>query len=76
MHTYDDRENTESCDQHRQSFDCRNDLKRNLSSSAFLSEAISFGFYSKNNFWYNTQAEKIGRLWYVADRKQQVILPC
>ena len=41
-----------------------------------LSEAISFGFYSKDNIWYNTQGEKIGRLWYVADRKQQIILPC
>lgn len=41
-----------------------------------LSEAISFGFYSKNNIWYTSDGEKVGRLWYVADRKQQIILPC
>lgn len=41
-----------------------------------LSEAISFGFYSKDNIWYNSEGEKVGRLWYVADRKQQIILPC
>lgn len=41
-----------------------------------LSEAIAFGFYSKNNIWYTSQGEKVGRLWYVADRKQQIILPC
>ena len=41
-----------------------------------LSEAISFGFYSKNNIWYNSEGEKVGRLWYVVDRKQQIILPC
>lgn len=41
-----------------------------------LAEAVSFGFYSKNNIWYNSEGEKIGRLWYVIDRKQQVILPC
>lgn len=41
-----------------------------------LSEAIAFGFYSKNNIWYTSEGEKVGRLWYVADRKQQIILPC
>lgn len=41
-----------------------------------LSEAIAFGFYSKNNIWYTPDGKKVGRLWYVADRKQQVILPC
>lgn len=41
-----------------------------------LSEAIAFGFYSKNNIWYTSDGEKVGRLWYVADRKQQIILPC
>lgn len=41
-----------------------------------LSEAISFGFYSKNNVWYSSDGEKVGRLWYVVDRKQQLILPC
>ena len=41
-----------------------------------LAEAIAFGFYSKNNIWYTSEGEKVGRLWYVANRKQQIILPC
>ena len=40
-----------------------------------LSEAVSFGFYSKNNIWYNTEGEKVGRLWYVVDKNKQLILP-
>jgi hypothetical protein len=50
-------------------------VEKMLKTEYSLSEAISFGFYSKNNIWYNTDGEKVGRLWYVVDKNKQLILP-
>jgi hypothetical protein len=40
-----------------------------------LKEALNFGFYQKDNVWYNTEGKRIGRLWYVDNKAQQFIIP-
>lgn len=51
-------------------------IEKMLKTEYSLAEAQAFGFYSKNNIWYNTEGKKIGRLWYVENRGKQLILPC
>ena len=51
-------------------------IEKMLKTEYSLAEAHAFGFYSKNNVWYNAEGKKIGRLWYVENRGKQLILPC
>lgn len=40
-----------------------------------LSEAATCGFYVKDGIYYTPDGEKVGKLWYVVDKKEQLILP-
>jgi hypothetical protein len=40
-----------------------------------LEEATTCGFYVKEGTYYTPDGEKVGKLWYVVDKNQQLILP-
>jgi hypothetical protein len=51
-------------------------IEKMLKTEYTLKEAVSFGFYQKDNIWYTSEGVKVGRLWYVDNRGTQLILPC
>lgn len=40
-----------------------------------LNEATMCGFYVKNGIYYTPDGEIVGKLWYVVDKKEQLIIP-
>ena len=48
-------------------------IDKMLKSEYTLKEALDFGFYCKENVWYDSDGKRMGKLWYIDNTGKQII---